>query len=247
MSSNGKLAHDVFVDDPRSLGTRSRRSADFRTARRRRADPLSAVSSIEDHLADEVTVLARAYAEVETFVGLLAHEVRTRLKVAERALARADEEGLQIAGESTRTLQELVEDLLELARARPDARANAGEAMRLVLQDLGDSLEADIVVGELPTVALPLALLRTVLRNLVVNALEAGASRVEVFAGPDGAICVRDDGPGVSPAVAAKIFGAYSGKFGGAGLGLTFCREILRQRGGELWLETPSTFCFRVR
>ena len=113
--------------------------------------------------------------------------------------------------------------------------------------DLGDDVRANIIVGELPTVAIPLALLRTVLRNLIANALEASASRVEVFARPDGAICVRDNGPGVSPAAAAKIFGAYSGKFGGAGLGLTLCVEILRQRGGELWLEPPSTFCFRLR
>jgi two-component system, OmpR family, sensor kinase len=207
---------------------------------------MSALSTVESHLVDEVTGLARAYTESQAFVGLLAHELRTRLKVTERALARADDEGLRIASENTWTLEELVEDLLELARARPDARSDAGEAMRLVLRDLGD-VDADIVIGELPTVALPLALLRTILRNLVTNALEAGASKVEVFAGPDGAICVRDDGPGVPPAAAAKIFGIYSSKFGGAGLGLALCREILRRRGGELWLEQPSTFCFRVR
>jgi two-component system, OmpR family, sensor histidine kinase TctE len=68
-----------------------------------------------------------------------------------------------------------------------------------------------------------------------------------VFARAGAVICVRDDGPGVSPAVALKIFNAYSGKFGGAGLGLALCREILRRRGGELWLERPSTFCFRAR
>lgn len=208
---------------------------------------MSAVASIEDHLVDEVTTLARAYTEGQTFVALLAHEVRTRLKVTERALARGDETGLQIAAENTRTLQELVEDLLELARNRPDARADAGEAMRWVVHGLGDTVDADIVVGDLTTVAIPATLLRTVLRNLVVNALEAGASAVEVFTRSDGVICVRDDGPGVSPAAAAKIFGTYSGKFGGAGLGLVLCREILRQRGGELWLEPPSTFCFHVR
>ncbi len=157
---------------------------------------MSAVPSTEDHLIDEVTALARANTEAQAFVALLADEVRTRLKVTERALARADEEGLQIAGENTRTLQELVEDLLELAHTRPDARASAGEAMRLILRDIGDGVKADIVVGELPTVAIPLALLRTVLRNLIANALEASASKVEVFARRDGAICVRDDGPG---------------------------------------------------
>ena len=95
--------------------------------------------------------------------------------------------------------------------------------------------------------ALQQGLLETVLRNLVTNALKAGASVVEIFARPDGSICVRDDGAGVPPGRAARIFGAYSGKFGGAGLGLTLCREIVRRRGGDLWLEPPSTFCFRVR
>lgn len=207
---------------------------------------MSAVATIEDHLVDELTTLARANADAQSFVALLAHEVRTRLKVTERALAVADTASVQIARESTRTLQDLVEDLLELARARPDARADAGEAMRWVVDDLG-IVDAEIVVHELPAAALPPALLRTVLRNLVANALEAGASRIEVSTRADGAICVRDDGPGVSPAAAAKIFGAYSGKFGGAGLGLTLCREILRRRGGDLWLEPPSTFCFSVR
>lgn len=207
---------------------------------------MSAVATIEDHLVDELTTLARANADAQSFVALLAHEVRTRLKVTERALTVADTASVQIARESTRTLQDLVEDLLELARARPDARADAGEAMRWVVDDLG-IVGAEIVVHELPAVALPPALLRTVLRNLVANALEAGASRIEASTRADGAICVRDDGPGVSPAAAAKIFGAYSGKFGGAGLGLTLCREILRRRGGDLWLEPPSTFCFSVR
>jgi signal transduction histidine kinase len=207
---------------------------------------MSALAPVESDLVDEVTTLARAYHETQDFVALLAHEVRTRLKLTERALAVADEAGVRVARENTRTLQELSEDLLELARARPDARSSADDAMRLVLQDIGD-VDATIVVGPLATVALPLPLLRTILRNLVTNALEAGASTVEVFAGSDGAIGVRDNGPGVPPQVARRLFGAYSGKFGGAGLALMLAREILRQRDGELWLEAPSTFYFRAR
>ena len=63
---------------------------------------ISAVSSVESRLVDEVTVLARACAEVESFVALLAHEVRTRLKVTERALAQGDVADLRLAGENTR-------------------------------------------------------------------------------------------------------------------------------------------------
>ena len=198
---------------------------------------------------DELAGMARAYAESQDFVSLLAHELRTRLKVTERALASACEEGVDTALENTRTVQELVETLLELARGQAGELADAGLAVRHVLEDLRADLaflEAEVVAGKLPVVALPQGLLQTVLRNLIANALEAGASTVEVFARSDSTICVSDDGPGVRAEKATRIFGVYSDKFGGAGLGLTLCREILRRRGGDLWLELPSTFVFHI-
>jgi signal transduction histidine kinase len=203
----------------------------------------------ESLLADEVAELARAYAESQAFVSLLAHELRTRLKVTERALSSAAEDGVDTAIENTRIVQELLETLLELARGQAGESADAGAAMRHVLDDLREDvelLETDILAGDLPLVPMPQGLLDTVLRNLLANALEAGASTIDVSARPDGTICVRDDGPGVTPERASRIFGVYSGKFGGAGLGLTLCREILRRRGGDIWLELPSTFAFRV-
>jgi signal transduction histidine kinase len=203
----------------------------------------------EDLLVDELVGLARAYGESQDFVSLLAHELRTRLKVTERALTSAGEDGVIIALESTRTVQELMETLLELARGPAGESADAALAVRHVLEDIRDDLallEANVVVGELPLVPLPQGLLETVLRNLIANALEAGASTVEVFARSDGTICVSDDGPGVRAEKATRIFGVYSGKFGGSGLGLTLCREILRRRGGDLWLELPSTFAFHI-
>jgi signal transduction histidine kinase len=201
-------------------------------------------------LVDELAGLARAYAESQAFVSLLAHELRTRLKVTEWALCCASEAGLGTARENTRNVQELVETLLELARGQADQSADAGAALCRVLHDLRADLELlgiEILAGALPAVALPPGLLETVLRNLLSNALEAGASKVEVYARPDGTICVSDDGPGVPPEQATRIFDACSGKLGGAGLGLTLCREILRRRGGDIWLELPSTFAFRLR
>ena len=203
----------------------------------------------QELLADELAELARAYADSQSFVSLLAHELRTRLKVTERALSSAGTGGRETALENTRTVQELAETLLELARGEADEMADAGAAMRRVLHDLRadeELLEAEILAGELPLVPLPPGLLETVLRNLLSNALEAGASKVDVFARRDGTICVSDDGAGVPPEQATRIFGVYSGKFGGAGLGLTLCREILRRRGGDIWLELPSTFAFRL-
>jgi signal transduction histidine kinase len=208
---------------------------------------VSAALAPELGLVDQLSGLARAYEESQVLVALLAHELRTRLRVTERSLADSAGAGREAALDNTRSAQALLETLLELARDRTGESADVGAAMRSVLEDLGEQADRVVVVGTLPSVPLPRALLETVLRNLVTNALEAGAATVEIFARADGTICVRDDGPGVPPAKAARIFGAYSGKFGGAGLGLTLCREILRRRGGELWLEQPSSFCFHVR
>ena len=215
----------------------------------RRGQDISTTNLQESLLADEVAGLARAYAESQAFVSLLAHELRTRLKVTERALCSAGQDDVDTALENTRTVQELVETLLELARGKGVDSADADAAVRRVLDELQvdvEPLETDILAGTLPLVPMPQALLEAVLHNLLANALEAGASTVEVFARPDGTICVSNDGPGVTPERATAIFGVYSDKFDGAGLGLTLCREILRRRGGDLWLELPSTFAFRA-
>jgi signal transduction histidine kinase len=207
---------------------------------------MSAALEPETALVDELSGLARAYSESQLLVSLLAHELRTRLRVTERALADQVVDGRATAVENTRSAQALLETLLELERGRTGELADANAAARRVLEDFGED-SAQVVVGSLPNLPMPQALLETVLRNLVRNALEAGAQRVEILARPDRTICVRDDGPGVSPRKAARIFGAYSSKFGGAGLGLTLCREVMRRRGGELWLELPSSFCLRLR
>jgi signal transduction histidine kinase len=217
----------------------------FRSAERR---TMIAWPRQEDLLVDELAGLARAYAESQAFVSLLAHELRTRLKLTERALSSGGEDGLETARENTRTVQELVETLLELERDQAGAPGDTGIALRRVLHDLRadvELLEAEILAGELPVLLLPQGLIEIVLRNLIANALEAGASTVEVFARADRTICIRDDGPGIAPEDAATIFNVYSTKLCGAGFGLTLCREILRRRGGDIWVELPSTFAFR--
>ncbi|MBI2388121.1 MAG: HAMP domain-containing histidine kinase [Deltaproteobacteria bacterium] len=85
-----------------------------------------------------------------------------------------------------------------------------------------------------------------VLVNLVKNALEAtrpkdgkpaGHVRVEVEpAGPEAVrFVVRDDGPGVDPAVLSRLFEPYaSTKQGGTGLGLAIAQRIAVEHGGAI-------------
>src|SRR6266566_2663165 len=93
----------------------------------------------ENLLVDELAELARAYGESQAFVSVLAHELRTRLKVTERALA--SEAGRETALENTRSVQGLLETMLELARGRAGKPADTAAAVGRVLEDLRDHIE----------------------------------------------------------------------------------------------------------
>lgn len=66
---------------------------------------------------------------------------------------------------------------------------------------------------------------------------------------------VRDQGPGMSAELRVQLFekftqGAGAAKHGGIGLGLYLCREIVRQHGGSIWVESElgkgALFCVRL-
>jgi len=85
-----------------------------------------------------------------------------------------------------------------------------------------------------------------VFSNLAINAAQAGARTIALDSSVvDGQVVVdvRDDGPGIPPAVRARLFQPFSGtgRDGGSGLGLVIAREIVVAHGGSLdLLETSS-------
>ena len=99
--------------------------------------------------------------------------------------------------------------------------------------------------------------LTRVIRNLVDNAAEHARSavRVEVDeSGSDAVVRVIDDGPGVPPELAERIFerffradesrartgGSDRSGGGGAGLGLAIARQVAERHGGSLTVvESP--------
>jgi signal transduction histidine kinase len=106
----------------------------------------------------------------------------------------------------------------------------------------------------LPTVDADRLQMRQLLQNLVANAIkfrQAGtAPRVRVWARPaaDGGheatweVCVRDNGIGLDPACADRIFRPFErlhghSAFEGSGLGLAVCARIVDRHGGRIRVE----------
>jgi two-component system OmpR family sensor kinase len=160
-------------------------------------------------------------------------------------------------------MKRLVEDMLELARfdAEPQLRLASIDAKRLVSEVLGDAgrahPEVTFALGHGPVAAdveAPVMVtadadrLRQAVINVVNNAAHHGATHVtatvdlvESDKGEKVRIDVADDGPGMTPEIAARATERFvrgdssrSRSTGGAGLGLAITAAIVDAHEGQL-------------
>jgi signal transduction histidine kinase len=180
----------------------------------------------EEQLADHVSRLARKTEALDDFAALVAHDVKSSLLAALR-----DEdlrEGL------TRAL-ELVDSILETVRADQGGTgvARLADCVQQAIADLGDS-RIEIVASVTGGFPIPPDALRLVLRNLLANAIAAGAGRIHVSAlarGDQRILVVDDDGVGL---------GSVNRYATGAQMGLGLCRRLVERCGCVLELR-PRT------
>ena len=195
---------------------------------------------------------------IRNFAAHVSHEFKTPLAAIQGAIELLDEhaEGmsaekrarfLRNIGQDTERLERLVDRLLEMARAdvmEPAAGecevAPLVEQLRERYKDQGLSL---FLAGEtLAQAKVPREILETVLSNLCDNSHQNGANQVEVtIQQVEGALSIRiaDNGAGISPANAEKIFTPFfttHREEGGTGLGLGIVRALLKAYGGDIEL-----------
>jgi two-component system sensor histidine kinase KdpD len=173
-------------------------------------------------------------------------------------LAPAERDGLiRAIVEEAAHLDQLVTNLLDVTRLeggpvrirkRPEPLDEVVEAALSRLRGrLGDRPVHSRVPEEIPMVPIDAVLIQQVLVNLLENALrytsEGSPLEIEATCNADQVIVeVRDRGPGIREEEAELIFERfYRGQIqtprdGGAGLGLTICRAIMRAHGGSIAL-----------
>jgi PAS domain S-box-containing protein len=200
-------------------------------------------------------------ASIGTMAAAVAHEIRNPLNsiiLAAKAFAhgglRAEEfEQVKavLVNESAR-LNRTLEDFLEFSRARApklesgDLNATVREVLENVRADkalLGKARVDVDLDAALPRLPHDPDQLRQVLWNLVRNALQAlggkGCVSVRTAARHGSALLVvEDDGPGIPPEQAEKVFAPFfTTKPQGTGLGLSISRNIVRAHGGDIELD----------
>jgi signal transduction histidine kinase len=163
------------------------------------------------------------------------------------------------------TLTRLEAGTADLQKARMDLRAMIQAAVQR-FQPQAQQSQVNIIYNDsnpLPFVMADGDRLGQVLNNLLDNALKftpaGGSVGVSAQATPtDVFIQVHDSGPGILPGEQKKIFERFyqvdhsrkGGNARGFGLGLPIARQIMRNHGGDLWVESVppngSTFIMRL-
>jgi signal transduction histidine kinase len=208
----------------------------------------------------ELAAASRA-ATMGTLAMGIAHEVSTPLGIiagrGEQLLARTsgDERASRAAQailEQTERIRTTIRGFLDLVRGEEpalgdiDPAAVIDGAVALVAHRFataGVTLAQD-VAPDLPAIHGDLPMLEQAVVNLLLNACDASGrgGHVQVKALRDGArlaFTVRDDGPGIAPADAARAmepFFTTKPRGQGTGLGLAIANEIVKLHRGELRL-----------
>jgi two-component system OmpR family sensor kinase len=207
--------------------------------------------------------LGEALGQQKNFIADAAHELRTpltalklQLQLAERARDNAERERAHaMLREGIARATHVVEQLLALARADPQVssvattRFDLAELARGVAQAQRPAAEAkslvlDVVATGPVEVDADRAALRTLLENLVDNAIrytQRGSVTVRCYPGVGTAVLeVQDTGPGIAAEERDRVFDRFyrseTAVEGGSGLGLAIVRRIAERHGGKVEL-----------
>jgi len=182
--------------------------------------------------------LERQNERLESFAGMLAHEFRNPLQIAQIYLQQAQprsDEAIEKVEDAHDRMEEMVDVLLITVRGANGA-IDYGQ---VAIADTAKDAWEDVIAAQRETATLDVAAAQTIradpvhvehlLRNLFRNSFEHGDEGLTVSIGALGdGFYVEDDGPGIPEDVRDDVIEAgFTTKSEGIGLGLTFVAQLV--------------------
>jgi signal transduction histidine kinase len=200
------------------------------------------------------------------------------LLVPDRSMGPLTEEqqrSLEIVAQQSRKLTRLIDNFVSIQRLEAVSPTKEPVGVKELLEEAvagaklnaaerGIALALALEEG-LPSVMIDHYAMSQVLDNLLANALKFTdeGGKVSVRAWPDRSkdrvnVSVTDTGMGIPDAMLERIFerffqidGTATRKYGGVGLGLAVCKQIVEAHGERIWVESKAgegaTFTFTMK
>lgn len=216
------------------------------------SDAIARMSATQERRADYIRDFAAHVShEFKTPLATIAGTVELlREHLAEMTPEERERFLANLACEASR-LTRLVQRLLDLARADVMPSGQDGHCRPLAImaglaEQAGSTVE--IVGDDDLTVGMGAEAMEAVLGNLMDNARRYGGPGAGAHVSlcrddTDAVLTFSDDGPGISPANAGRIFTPFfttARKTGGTGLGLAIVRSLVTAHGGTIALRSAE-------
>lgn len=230
-------------------------------------------------LEKSVVELGRSNSDLQQFAYVASHDLQEPLRMvasytqllAKRYKGKLDadaDEFIAYAVDGANRMQRLIQDLLAYSRVNTQGQVFEPTSVEAVvgyaLDNLRGAIEesgAVVTHDPLPTVMADDRQLLQLFQNLLSNALKFRGEqppRVHVAAerrGTEWVFSVRDNGIGIDPQYAERIFVVFQrlhnvAEYSGTGIGLAICKKIVERHGGRIWIESQlgkgATFYFTL-
>ncbi len=235
---------------------------------------------LEERVRERTEALVRSNEELAQFAYIASHDLQEPLRTVSlytQALAAKYGESIEGEGqtfvhfivESATRMEQMIRDLLEYSSVDADHRrimelTSCDTALDFALENLEARITesgAQIQREPLPAVKGEITQLVRLFQNLVGNSIRyrhpERQVRISISAGRVGSewlFSVKDNGTGIEPQYAERVFGIFKRLHGrdnpGTGMGLAICRKIVTFHGGRIWVESNpnegATFLFTI-
>lgn len=220
---------------------------------------------LQDQLTKERNELAAVNQELSHFTTIASHDLQVPLRKigvfaqqiecsTNSQIGEEDQDLLSRIIKSTNKMQNMIWDLLALSRARYKQKEprliNLYTPIKEALSDLQDQIQkanAEIKVGDMPTIEADETQIRQLIYNLLSNAILFHQPErppiIEVSSALLGndwvQLTVEDNGIGFEEKYTERIFKPFErlhgvSQYPGNGIGLTLCQKVVERHGGTI-------------
>jgi light-regulated signal transduction histidine kinase (bacteriophytochrome) len=226
------------------------------------------IDLVSHELVEHNQALVRSNAELQQFAYVASHDLQEPLRMvtaymqllSRRYKDKLDTDAQEFIGfavDGVQRMQRLINDLLTYSRVETRQRALESVDLAEVLRQATSNLQIAIAESQavithdpLPTVLGDAAQLVQVLQNLLGNAIKFRVAGRPPHIhlgiesrGAEWVVTVKDNGIGIDPSYADRIFVIFqrlhtAAEYPGTGIGLAICKKIVERHGGRIWVES---------